>query len=209
MGGLYTGYQRVLRFESYWEYSDFFFQAACVTDWKAKHLSHYEPCITRFFHFFFISGIIMAQRSPRNRPTVACSQTLYFLFRDRRARVLTQKPPGIYWPLAKRGWCRGKDCLVPHDCLMIARGRCVSGHVVRASRSSRIRRRNALTEGLAKGKEKIGFRLSSSFSLFPLVLSLSLARFVRVLVDCRKKKENNIFVQARPIVLVMSHCRFH
>ena len=60
----------------------------------------------------------MAQRSPGNRPTVACSQTLYFLFRDRRARVLTQKPPGIYWPLAKRGWCGGKDCLVPrsHDC---------------------------------------------------------------------------------------------
>ena len=49
-----------------------------------------------FSIFFFISGIIMAQRSPRNRPTVACSQTLYFLFRDRRARVLTQKPPGIY-----------------------------------------------------------------------------------------------------------------
>ena len=116
--GLYTGYQRVLRFESYWEYSDFFFQAACVTDWKTKHLSHFEPCVTRFFHFFFISGIIMAQRSLRNRPTVACSQTLYFLFRDLRTRVLTQKPPGIYWPPARRGWCRGKDCLVPrsHDC---------------------------------------------------------------------------------------------
>jgi len=49
-----------------------------------------------FSIFFFISGIIMAQRTPGNRPTVACSQTLYFLFRDRRARVLTQKPPGIY-----------------------------------------------------------------------------------------------------------------
>ena len=119
-GGLYTGYQKVLRFESYWEYSDFFFQAACATDWKTKHLSRYDPCVTRFFHFIYIyiSCIIMAQRSPENRPTVACSQTLYFLFRDRRARVLTQKPPGIYWPLAKRGWCGGKDCLVPrsHDC---------------------------------------------------------------------------------------------
>ena len=46
--------------------------------------------------YIYISCIIMAQRSPGNRPTVACSQTLYFLFRDRRARVLTQKPLGIY-----------------------------------------------------------------------------------------------------------------
>ena len=55
------------------------------------------------------------------------------------------------------------------------RGRCVSGHLVRASRSSRIRHRSALTEGLGKGKEKIGFRLCSPFSRFALVLSLSLA----------------------------------
>ena len=92
---------------------------------------------------------------------------------------------------------------------MIARGQCVSGHVVGASRSSRIRRRNALTEGLAKGKEEIGFRLSSSFSLF-LLASLVLARSLRSRARrLSKKKENKICVQARPIVLVMSHCRFH
>ena len=52
--------------------------------------------ILYIYIYIYISCIIMAQRSPGNRPTVACSQTLYFLFRDRRARVLTQKPPGIY-----------------------------------------------------------------------------------------------------------------
>ena len=29
---------------------------------------------------------------------IACSQTLYFLFKVRRARVIKYKPQGIYWP---------------------------------------------------------------------------------------------------------------
>ena len=70
------------------------------------------------FSIFLLYRVLSWHKDPLGKPTVACSQTLYFLFRDRRARVLTQKPPGIYWPLAKRGWCGGKDCLVPrsHDC---------------------------------------------------------------------------------------------
>ena len=70
------------------------FSSSCLCHWlKNKYIPRYEPCV--------ISGLIMGQRSPGNRPTVACSQT-----------------PRIYWPLAKGGWCGGKDCLVrrPHDC---------------------------------------------------------------------------------------------
>ena len=33
---------------------------------------------------------------------LACSQTLYFLFKVRRARVIKNKPRGIYWPPAQR-----------------------------------------------------------------------------------------------------------
>ena len=32
---------------------------------------------------------------------LACSQTLHFLFRDRRARIWKWKPRGIYWPQAQ------------------------------------------------------------------------------------------------------------
>ena len=31
-------------------------------------------------------------------PSLACSQTLYFLFKVRRARAMKYKPQGIYWP---------------------------------------------------------------------------------------------------------------
>ena len=34
---------------------------------------------------------------------LACSQTLYFLFKVRRARVIKFKPEGIYWPPAQGG----------------------------------------------------------------------------------------------------------
>ena len=34
---------------------------------------------------------------------LACSQTLYFLFKVRRARVIKYKPQGIYWPPAQGG----------------------------------------------------------------------------------------------------------
>ena len=34
---------------------------------------------------------------------LACSQTLYFLFKVRRASVIKNKPRGIYWPPAQRG----------------------------------------------------------------------------------------------------------
>ena len=34
---------------------------------------------------------------------LACSQTLYFLFNVRRARVIKNKPRGIYWPTAQGG----------------------------------------------------------------------------------------------------------
>ena len=34
---------------------------------------------------------------------VACSQTLYFLFKVRRARVIKYKPREIYWPPAQGG----------------------------------------------------------------------------------------------------------
>ena len=34
---------------------------------------------------------------------LACSQTLCFLFKVRRARVIKYKPQGIYWPPAQRG----------------------------------------------------------------------------------------------------------
>ena len=34
---------------------------------------------------------------------LACSQTLYFLFKVRRARMIKNKPRGIYWPPAQRG----------------------------------------------------------------------------------------------------------
>ena len=36
------------------------------------------------------------------RRGLACSQTLHFLFRDRRARAWKLKPRGIYWPQAQR-----------------------------------------------------------------------------------------------------------
>ena len=32
--------------------------------------------------------------------TIACSETLYFLFKVRRARVIKYKPQVIYWPSA-------------------------------------------------------------------------------------------------------------
>jgi len=34
---------------------------------------------------------------------VTCSQTLYFLFKVRRARVIKYKPQGIYWPQVQGG----------------------------------------------------------------------------------------------------------
>ena len=34
---------------------------------------------------------------------IACSQTLYFLFKVRRARVIKYKPQGIYWPPVQGG----------------------------------------------------------------------------------------------------------
>ena len=34
---------------------------------------------------------------------LACSQTLYFLFKVRRERVIKNKPRGIYWPTAQGG----------------------------------------------------------------------------------------------------------
>ena len=36
-------------------------------------------------------------------PNLACSQTLYFLFKVRRAGVIKCKPQGIYWPPAQGG----------------------------------------------------------------------------------------------------------
>lgn len=38
-----------------------------------------------------------------NRLQVAYSQTLYFLFKDRRARSWSSKPRGISWPKAQGG----------------------------------------------------------------------------------------------------------
>ena len=40
---------------------------------------------------------------------LACSQTLYFLFKVRRARVIENKPQGIYWPPAQWGSGGGKE----------------------------------------------------------------------------------------------------
>ena len=143
--------------------------------------------------------------SKNSRPTVACSQTLYFLFRDRRARVLTQKPPGIYWPLAKRGWCGGKDCLVPrsHDCARPMRfGSHGPSEAFVSDTSSK-----CIDRGTRQWKRALDFLLiSRAPPLFSR--SRSLASFACSSI-VEKKKENNICVQARPTVLVMSHCRFH
>ena len=41
---------------------------------------------------------------------LACSQTLYFLFKVRRARrVMKYKPQGIYWPPSQVGSGEGKE----------------------------------------------------------------------------------------------------
>ena len=42
---------------------------------------------------------------------LACSQSLYFLFKVRRARVIKYKPRGIYWPPAQRGRGGGRNSL--------------------------------------------------------------------------------------------------
>ena len=38
---------------------------------------------------------------------IACSQTLYFLIKVRRARVIKNEPRGIYWPPAQGGRSEG------------------------------------------------------------------------------------------------------
>ena len=43
---------------------------------------------------------------------VACSQTLYFLFKVRRARVIEYKPQAIYWPPVQGGSGGGRRIIV-------------------------------------------------------------------------------------------------
>ena len=44
--------------------------------------------------------------------TVTCSQTLYFLFKVRRARVIEYKPQAIYWPPAQGGSGGGRRNII-------------------------------------------------------------------------------------------------
>ena len=46
---------------------------------------------------------IAIQEKNKTPMSVACSQTLYFLFKVRRARVIKYKPQGIYWLLLQGG----------------------------------------------------------------------------------------------------------
>ena len=140
------------------------------------------------FSIFFYIGSYHGTKIPWEQTNSNLfTDPIFSLQRSSKARI-NRKTAWDLLTANARGW--GGRCVSGH--VVIARGRCVSGHVVRASRSSRIRHRNALTEGLGKGKEKIDFRLSSSFLCFALVLSLSLARFARVLVDCRKNRKKHM-----------------
>ena len=74
------------------------------------HNSSYNQYGT-FIGNFEVSLIVREHNSIKmniNHNKIACSQTLYFLFKVRRARVIKNKPRGIYWPPAQggRGGCR-------------------------------------------------------------------------------------------------------
>ena len=48
------------------------------------------------------------KNNPEAWETVACLQTLYFLFKVRRARVIKNKPRGIHWPPGRGGRGEGR-----------------------------------------------------------------------------------------------------
>ena len=56
----------------------------------------------------FYIKLIVLQVHPKIVIILACSQTIYFLFKVRRARVIKNKQGGIYWPPAQGGWGGGR-----------------------------------------------------------------------------------------------------
>ena len=54
------------------------------------------------------SRYLSYQRRLGTKCDIACSQTLYFLFKVRRGRVIKYKSQGIYWPPAQGGQWWGK-----------------------------------------------------------------------------------------------------
>ena len=58
---------------------------------KVQHLHVQTACVTVIFK---TPGLIRLSRIPYTN--LACSQTLYFLFKVSRTRVIKYKPQGIY-----------------------------------------------------------------------------------------------------------------
>ena len=79
-----------------------FFNKEIVHGQTAKKNSHILHTMTSW------SGCSYPENSWKDRARLACSQTLYFLFKVRRARVIKYKPQGIYWPRSQGGSGEGR-----------------------------------------------------------------------------------------------------
>ena len=66
-------------------------------------LGHFSPRKQNLHHVYERIRSIRYQKGKLNFKKVACSQTLYFLFKVRRALVIKYKPQGIYGPPAQGG----------------------------------------------------------------------------------------------------------